>query len=342
MKVLHEIAAARATGKTVEQYNNAVRHALDKYLPLRHNNADDVRKDIISHFILRLAFCQQQHRSWFLHQEVALLEYRLKQSGADIAEFLAENGMDYKALTEEEFGPLQEQLEVVYHDCLPLPHNAAMYYPVPFLEALPLLKGRRVLLHNGNAIVHSQKLIQIIGMHFRSELSRALSITAKTYQNFCNDERLAPLLSKWANGYLLSSMTVNSSGKVDMSRIDKIADTQFPLCMKYMHRHLRSTHHMKHTGRQQYNLFLKSIGVSLEDALNFWKGEFTKKPETDEKIFNSRYAYNIRHNYGKEGNRKDYSAYACPKIINDMPGERERKKKKRKKRKRGQNLNGIV
>lgn len=272
LKVLHEIAAARASGKTPEQFNNVVKHALDKYLPLRHNNYEDIRKDTISHFVLRLAFCQQQHRQWFLSQEQALLEYRLKQSGVDVGEFLTENNMDYKHLSEEEFQRIKEQLEVVYHDCQPLPHNHTMYYPVPFLEALSLLKGRRVFLQQGYAIVHVQKLVQIIGTYFRVELSRALSVAAKSQANFYNDERIAPLLSRWSNGYLNAGMIVTSTGKIDFTQIDKIADVQFPLCMRRMHKHLRTTHHHKNMGRQQYGLFLKAIGVSLEESLNFWKG----------------------------------------------------------------------
>ena len=31
--------------------------------------------------------------------------------------------------------------------------------------------------------------------------------------------------------------------------------------------------------------------------------------------FDKEHAYNIRHNYGKEGGRKDYSAFGCSKII---------------------------
>ena len=33
---------------------------------------------------------------------------------------------------------------------------------------------------------------------------------------------------------------------------------------------------MKHWGRQQYGLFLKGIGVTLQDALKFWRQEFSK------------------------------------------------------------------
>lgn len=51
--------------------------------------------------------------------------------------------------------------------------------------------------------------------------------------------------------------------------------------MKGLHDTLRKEHHLKHFGRQQYSLFLKGIGLSLEDALSFWKNEFTKTMDAD-------------------------------------------------------------
>lgn len=47
----------------------------------------------------------------------------------------------------------------------------------------------------------------------------------------------------------------------------------------------------------------KGIGLSLDEALVFWRRAFTGK--TDEE-FQKSYSYNIRHSYGMEGRRKDY------------------------------------
>ena len=54
-------------------------------------------------------------------------------------------------------------------------------------------------------------------------------------------------------------------------------------------------------------------GMELEDAVRFWESMFTKIMSHDD--FNKKYAYNVRHMYGKEGARKNYTPYSCMKII---------------------------
>ena len=117
--------------------------------------------------------------------------------------------------------------------------------------------------------------------------------------------------------------------------------------MKQMYNALKTHHHLKHWARQQLGLFLKGIGLSLEDALTFWRTEFTKKPEididtvrwTDSALtptecptgsyrmnfpqFDKKYAYGVRYNYGKEGKRTNYTPYSCAKVITSTPGPGE-------------------
>lgn len=68
-----------------------------------------------------------------------------------------------------------------------------------------------------------------------------------------------------------------------------------------------------------YGLFLKAINMSMDDALNFFRDEFTKNPNITADKFAKEYAYNIRYNYGKEGKKVDFSPYSCAKIIGDNP-----------------------
>ncbi|KAJ4884152.1 putative DNA primase large subunit [Raphanus sativus] len=99
---------------------------------------------------------------------------------------------------------------------------------------------------------------------------------------------------------------------VSLKDIDQVAKSSFPFHF------LREDHHLKHGGRMQLGLFLKGVGLKLDDALAFWRTEFSKKVGSER--FDKEYAYGIRHNYGKEGKRTDYTPYACQKIISSAPG----------------------
>lgn len=112
--------------------------------------------------------------------------------------------------------------------------------------------------------------------------------------------------------------------------------------MLRLHHALRENHHLRHGGRMQYGLFLKGAGLTLEQSLAFWKSEFTKKMDADKVCgegvlgqgllrkpllhcmllswqFEKSYAYNVRHNYGREGKRANYTPYSCMKIILSNP-----------------------
>ena len=93
--------------------------------------------------------------------------------------------------------------------------------------------------------------------------------------------------------------------------------------MQNLHLTLRANSHLKHYARLQYTLFLKGIGLSLEECIIFWRQSF--KLVTDEK-FTKEYKYNIRHAYGDVGgdaNRRGrgYTPYSCQKLLTEaLPG----------------------
>ena len=91
--------------------------------------------------------------------------------------------------------------------------------------------------------------------------------------------------------------------------------------MRNLHTTLRKNSHLKHFARFQYTLFLKGIGISMEDCLVFWRQSF--KFKTDDE-FNKEYKYNIRHAYGDVGGDatrrgRGYSPLSCQKILTEHP-----------------------
>jgi DNA primase large subunit len=115
-----------------------------------------------------------------------------------------------------------------------------------------------------------------------------------------------------------SKTTFGDDSRVSLDQVPALAQRNFPLCMQHLYSTLIADRHLRHAGRMQLGLFLKKAGLSLEEALLFWKTSFA--PRTTSEKFEKEYAYNVRHNYGKEGSRKDYEAHNCSRIIAANPG----------------------
>ncbi|XP_061316542.1 DNA primase large subunit isoform X2 [Pezoporus flaviventris] len=245
LKVVENLGVSYIRGNDV--YKTKLEAELRKlkfpYKALAEDDYEARRKDHISHFILRLAYCQSEDlRRWFLQQEMDLLRYR--------------------------FNELTDSLR--------------------------------------------QKFLEHVNLSFEA-------LTARSLPSIQSDERLQPLLNHLSHSYVGPDYSVQkNTGKISLDQVDALSVRSFPLCMRQLHKALRDNHHLRHGGRMQYGLFLKGIGLTLEQALEFWKKEFIRgKVDTDK--FDKGYAYSIRHNYGKEGKRTDYTPYSCMKIIMSNP-----------------------
>lgn len=151
-------------------------------------------------------------------------------------------------------------------------------------------------------------------------------MTARALPRLDEDDRLAPILDHLSKNLstpdstLADSDTALPGAPINSSTIDALVP-HFPLCMRNLHTTLRKNSHLKHFGRLQYTLFLKGIGLTMEECLVFWRKSF--KLITDE-TFNKEYRYNVRHTYGDVGgdaNRRGrgYAPFSCQKILTEHP-----------------------
>ncbi|PNF32166.1 DNA primase large subunit [Cryptotermes secundus] len=277
------------------------------------------KRDHISHFILRLAYCRSEDlRRWFISRELDLFRMRFSSLSAEgIQRFMQINDLKYEPISETEKSKLKECL---FESSYMIPSMASLaaheFYRVPYTDVQDLVRSRKVYLSCGYAYVPSSDLVSILSTVFRTNLAHGMAMTARMLPTLEGDERIFRLLKNLHHSYTgeeYSALKNSNISSVQLDQLDLLSRHSFPPCMRKLHEHLRSNHHMRHGGRMQYGLFLKGIGLSLEDALRFWRDEFTKQIDADK--FQKLYAYNIRHNYGKEGKRTNYTPYSCIKII---------------------------
>lgn len=319
--------------KGSEKYNDKFSNFLRKnylgFLKTNDNNEDEQnisrnlewrKRDHISHFILRLAYCRSEElRKWFLEKEVDLFRFRfLQESSKSIQTFLKLNKLEYVPISEAEKNRYKAHLSLVSYDISLAKLEGIDYYKVPFTDVLNLVASRKVFLHDGFAYVPQNDLVSIISTRFREQLSKALALTSRSLPQLEEEERLLPILRSFNKNALSNSYDISKNkGKISVKDLEELSKISYPLCMRQVHHALKEYHHLKHWSRMQYGLFLKGIGVTLEDSLKFWRQEFGKGIGVDK--FDKSYAYNIRHNYGKEGKRTDYTPYSCMTIITKNP-----------------------
>uniref|UniRef100_A0A672IHR6 DNA primase large subunit n=1 Tax=Salarias fasciatus TaxID=181472 RepID=A0A672IHR6_SALFA len=285
---------------------------------------DKRRKDHISHFILRLAYCQTEDlRRWFIQQEVDLFRHRFSElHPKQKLEFLHRNNLQYDTISVEEKKALQDKLIssssfFFLHPDFPL--FLFFFFKVPFQDALDVVRMRKVYLKAGYVYIPHQDIVTIVLNDFRTRLSKALALTARSLPAVHSDERLQPLLNHLSHAYVGQDYSIQKNvGKISLEQIDSLSAKSFPLCMRQLHQALRENHHLRHGGRMQYGLFLKGIGLSLEQALQFWRSEFIRG-KVDADKFDKAYAYSVRHMFGKEGKRTDYTPFSCMKVILSNP-----------------------
>ncbi|KAJ3342485.1 hypothetical protein HDU93_002244 [Gonapodya sp. JEL0774] len=331
LQVLKSIENALLRTKSEVEVRQHVAQMMEKYLPLSRAEKSgfkdlsyERRKDLVSHHILRLAFSRTDDlRAWFLRQEVALFKHRWEQCSADErTNFVDSLKLDLHPVSPEERRILEPSLRQCDSRFLNKdqlggdPFVDTQFYKIPWTKVLELVATRRVFLHRGLAYVPSDHILSLVVSEYRAYLQQALETTARALPRMDEDSRLAPVLvnlgTQHSSRQDYSASNASLAGQITHADIDKLATQHFSPCMKSLHMALRREGHLKHFGRMQYGLFLKGIGLSLDEALIFWRQAF--KTKTDEE-FQKSYSYNIRHNYGREGKRTDYTPYSCSKII---------------------------
>ncbi|GFP99472.1 probable DNA primase large subunit [Phtheirospermum japonicum] len=323
LRVLKGISDGLSRGKKPNEMENFVKELWKANM--MHSEAHEAKnKDIISHFVLRLVYCREEElRKWFLTIETTLFRYRFLIETDEVQRaIMAEFELPYKAVNSAEYESVKDKLNQVTRSIGQQGSTDTIYYKVPFEQVPDLVASRRVFILKGYAYVAMNQVVSLLVTQYRSHLSKALVLTNRKWTSMIREQendRLTPIVEALSTSYLGPDYSQpKEHAEISLKDIDQVAKSSFPLCMRHLFDKLREDHHLKHGGRMQLGLFLKGVGLKLDDALAFWKAEFSRKVGAER--FDKEYAYGIRHNYGKEGKRTDYTPYSCQKIILSTPG----------------------
>ncbi|KAH9926225.1 DNA primase large subunit [Fomitopsis serialis] len=332
LRILAEIESSFVRNRPWDELKEITSKQCENYLPLKANTALLVdkepqrKKDHVGHFVLRLAFCRSEElRRRFVKAETALFRVRFETDDSEErTEFLKTRKFGWEDVSSEEKKHFHEELKAASPWTTPEVIASETYVKVKWTRVPDLIEKRRVFLKGGMAYVPTRELSSIILQEFQANLTRALEMTAKALPFLDEDTRIIPILDNLSQGFLAgissewSTATASSGDEITADMIDDMARKHFPACMRNLHECLRRDKHLKHFGRLQYGLFLKVLGLSIEEAITFWRRSFSNIQEDK---FNKEYRYNIRHSFGLEGKRANYPAKSCQQILtSDQPG----------------------
>lgn len=353
LKLLIEMTNLQGQGLSYDEVSKMMKDRLKILMPLHALGTQDVsiiqserEKDYISHFILRLAFCKSDElRRKFIMSEVSLFKMRFQDlNKQERLDFLKTIDLPWQDVSQEERDSLKDGLITVHYGDVTygikqgqfqvdmnkyqhktlnsediweiLQNNKIGKLPWQFVP--DLVANRKVLIHKGFAYVPEFLQLNLISQEFSNQLNEQLLLTNKYLIGMDEDDRLIPILESLSQGYINSETQSNQGSEVDGEiNASNVKDfvKYFPACGHRLYQTLESQNHLKYQGRSQFQLFLKGIGLGPNEAVKFWQMMFTKGGSISADKFNKEYKYNIRHAYGLEGARINYSPWNCAQIL---------------------------
>jgi len=192
-------------------------------------------------------------------------------------DFIDSLNMSWETVTDDEKADFGEQLRAATSVWKGEEEN---WFKVDWERVPDLVESRRTLLKMGKAFVHVREQTSMVVSEFSRQLEAGLEMAARALPRMDEDDRLSPILTHLSKSftapetaYSADASSISDSTAVTALAVDALSKF-FPLCMQNLHRELRKNSHLKHFSRLQYTLFLKGIGMDMNECITFWRRSF--------------------------------------------------------------------
>ncbi|KAK3856881.1 hypothetical protein Pcinc_036833 [Petrolisthes cinctipes] len=308
-------------------------------------------KDRSSHYVLRLACLGNgQFQSFLMLAESQFFEYRLylgEKAAVKSTVLTLLRHVKYALKHLKLASPYHEQLlqikeassEVLAADMLDCGKGTVCSHQikVPWILAENLVKGRHVIVTRGKAEVQCEHLMQLLCSVFRKTLEYGIRQLSESdeEESFFHDPRMVQvkksLCKLFRRQYRGGGYHVSLAHRILRHQEIESQVQYFPLCMQSLHRTLVKNNRLRHHARFRYTLFLKDIGVPWQENVAFWEHYYSRPHSgaaagcchTWKGNDGHRYTYGIRHLYGMEGGKKNYTSHSCSALQEMKPQPQE-------------------
>lgn len=197
-------------------------------------------------------------------------------------------------------------------------YNFILYFAVPWQKCLTLVSNRKVQLYSGIAIVPCHHWNSILVDLFRLIYIKSLQNICLTMSTTAENELQVKYLCDQIKWYYNSKVTFwkNFNEQISLEELN-LKKKLLPPCMLLSFNSLITNHRLAHDPRYRLTLFLKDIGVPIDQTLMLFRQEYSKCSNpgstcthTWEKHY-KKIEYNIRHTYGMVGSKKNYQMTSC-------------------------------
>lgn len=197
-------------------------------------------------------------------------------------------------------------------------HLYVSYFSVPWQKCPTLVSSRKVHLINGIAHVPCNQWTGMLVDLFRLIYVKSLHQIGRSMSALAENNSQLEYLSDKINRYYYSKIASwrNTGEVMSLSTIDSNKEL-LPPCMLLSLNSLFTNHRLAHDPRYRLTLFLKEIGVPLNQTIMLFKQEYSQNgnltcrcTHTWEK-HKKKIEYYIRHTYGMLGSKKNYQMPSC-------------------------------
>lgn len=189
---------------------------------------------------------------------------------------------------------------------------------VRFINAYRLIKFNRGIVVKGWVIAPLTEFFHFSKSYYQQMLSKKIRDLSEKLIKNPNYEAYKAFAEELLNYWRSRRVALQSQSRRDTKASIRGKPWEkpelFPPCSRILYDQFRTTGYLPHNERLQLGLFLKALGMPLDEQLKFWYNAVDNVGLSWEK-FLKKGGYYIRHIYGLEGSHKDYQSPKCETII---------------------------